>query len=138
MEARALYQLNEAGEATDTLFFCSDQCRNIIAENYGADNIPVKAGMNAEWIDGTTCDQCEGPLFPKRLAHVATESDNINPVLVWSDLAPKERYTLRAIFTDMDAANAFMAENRDTGLLAEFGPFLLVANLKANKAVRRG
>jgi hypothetical protein len=83
-------------------------------------------------IGGDLCDAC------RSLQHIATEGDNINPVLVWSDLAPKERYTLRAIFTDMDAAHAFMAENRDTGLLAEFGPFLLVANLKANKAVRRG
>lgn len=40
-----------------------------------------------------------------------------------------KRFRVRAMFTDDLAANAFMARNRDTGAIAAFGAFVIVANL---------
>lgn len=40
-----------------------------------------------------------------------------------------KRFRVRAMFTDDLAANAYMARNRDTGAIAAFGPFVVVANL---------
>lgn len=43
-----------------------------------------------------------------------------------------KRFRVRAIFTSDDAANSYMETHRDTGLIAEFGPFRFVANLYAD------
>ncbi len=40
-----------------------------------------------------------------------------------------KRFQVRAIFTDDESANSYMEGHRDTGLIAEFGPFRIVANL---------
>ncbi len=55
--APVLYRLDEAGEAYDVLYFCSEDCR-ASAPNDGE----LKAGSNAEWITGTVCETCCNPL----------------------------------------------------------------------------
>ena len=38
-------------------------------------------------------------------------------------------FRVRAIFTDTDAANEYMERNSDTGCIAEFSPYIFVADL---------
>jgi hypothetical protein len=45
-----------------------------------------------------------------------------------------KRFRVTAIFTDNQSANAWMENHRDQGLIAEFGPFRIVANLYAGVA----
>lgn len=52
-----LFVLDEHGEATHTLFFCSEKCRRI----HETDD-PVSSGESADWIEGTVCDECGGEL----------------------------------------------------------------------------
>lgn len=59
-----LYLMEQTGvdnalEAYDTLFFCSHDCRAIVAANT---EHTVKAGESAEYIAGTVCDECGKPL----------------------------------------------------------------------------
>lgn len=59
-EYPALYIMQPIGEggaleAVETLFFCSDDCRQIIADNTA---YTVKLGMSSDWIEGTVCDEC--------------------------------------------------------------------------------
>ncbi len=42
-----------------------------------------------------------------------------------------KRFQVKAIFTDDATANAYMETHRDQGLIAEFGPFRIIANLYA-------
>lgn len=57
-----LYEMDSIGaggamEAVAVKWFCSDKCRRI----YETD-VPVEAGEDDEWIDGTVCDECGTPL----------------------------------------------------------------------------
>jgi hypothetical protein len=40
-----------------------------------------------------------------------------------------KRFRVRAMTTDEDLSNAYMEKHRDTGLIACFGPFQIIANL---------
>lgn len=40
-----------------------------------------------------------------------------------------KRFRVTAIFTDDASANLWMERHRDQGLIAEFGPFRIIANL---------
>lgn len=60
MEYPAIYILEPIGvdgalEATDVLHFCSEECRQVIAENTAH---TIKAGESEDWIEGTVCDEC--------------------------------------------------------------------------------
>jgi len=58
--AKALYVMQPIGadgalEAVDTLWFCSDECRGVIAQNT---EHTFTEGENSEYIPGTVCDEC--------------------------------------------------------------------------------
>jgi hypothetical protein len=45
-----------------------------------------------------------------------------------------DRIRVTAIFTDDEAANTYMAEHSGEGVIAVFGPFILLANVKERKS----
>lgn len=52
----ALYVIDsDTKEAESVLWFCSEECRQVIKENT---EHTVKLGTNDDWIDGTVCDEC--------------------------------------------------------------------------------
>ena len=56
------------------------------------------------------------------LSHTAKDGE-----ILWLYSMGK-RFQIRAIFTDDDSSNAYMARHDETALIAEFGPFRIVAN----------
>lgn len=75
--ALALFILEPIGfnytlEAVDVLHFCSEECRQVIAQNTAHTTMPVACdiiagrdvtpGLSPDWIDGTVCDECGVPL----------------------------------------------------------------------------
>lgn len=68
------------------------------------------------------------------LQHVATV-DDITTNMLWVH-GDGQRFRVRGVFTTDADANAFMEENRDTGLFSLFGPFRIVANLEGVASVQ--
>jgi hypothetical protein len=64
------------------------------------------------------------------MQHIARESDQL-----WLYSMGK-RFRVRAIFTNDDDSNAFMAKHNDAAIIACFGPFQVIANVYAG--VREG
>lgn len=55
--------LDGKGEATQTLFYCCDECRvNASIELRTESGDPVQWGRSSDWIEGTVCDECGGAL----------------------------------------------------------------------------
>ena len=46
-------------EAVDVMYFCSDECRQVIAQNT---EHTIKPGVSGDWIKGTVCDECGDPI----------------------------------------------------------------------------
>lgn len=60
----ALYIMEPIGvdgalEAVNVMHFCSDECRQVIAQNT---EHTVNPGVSEDWIEGTVCDECGVPL----------------------------------------------------------------------------
>lgn len=54
----ALYLMQDGTlEAVDVMHFCSDECRQVIAQN----TEHTKSGVSG-WIEGTVCDECGDPI----------------------------------------------------------------------------
>jgi hypothetical protein len=61
------------------------------------------------------------------MTHIAKENE-----VLWMHSMGK-RFRVRAISDNDDESNAFMERNSDTGLIACFGPFNVIANLYAGE-----
>lgn len=62
--ALALFILDNIGiggalEAVDVLHFCSEDCRQVIAQNTAH---KIRAGESIDYAEGTVCDECGEPL----------------------------------------------------------------------------